>query len=68
MRREIYVKGHDKVSFVNKLLKKKVVNLLAFGCPKLRQIKNSGEYKIYMLTNNNVKYFSTIVTRVRLNC
>ena len=54
---EIYVKGHDKVTFVNKLLNKKVVNLEAFGCPKLTHIKYASEFKTYPLANNNVKCF-----------
>ena len=54
---EIYVKGHNKVMFVNKLLNKKVVNLEAFGFPKLTQLKTSNEFNTYSLKNNNVKYF-----------
>ena len=53
----MYVKGHNKAKFLKKLINKKVVNLETFGCPKLAHIKNSSEFCIYPISNNNVKCF-----------
>ena len=55
---EVYVKGHEKMKYMQSLLKnKRVINLEAFDCPSLKSIKNNYKFQCNGIYNNYVKCF-----------
>lgn len=55
---EIYVKGHEKMKYVQSLLKdKRIINLEAFDCPSLNSMKINNEFQCNGIYNNYVKCF-----------